>query len=258
MMKKTNFGCLVLLAVSTVGALSAGASAAEKTPARRILFVGNSYTQQSWGAIRAVFQGHHIEKHAKGGAKLTGWAKDEKLTEKIKNGRWDFVVLQDQSQVPSLPGPFVKGFHEAVETLAQRIRAAGAKTVLFMTWGRRDGDKRNKTINPTFEKMQQRLSKSYREAADRHHARLAPIGEVFGLIRQKHPELFAKLYKKDGSHPSGLGAHVAAYAFGKVMVGLDPMAQAKDKDEDLKRVAEAVSEVLKAQKDQRQAKESKR
>ena len=248
MMKRIHAVCLVWLVASMAGGLSAETPAAEKKPARRILFVGNSYTQQSWGAIRKVFQGHHIEKHVRGGAKLTAWAKDPKLAEKIKNGRWDFVVLQDQSQVPSLPGRFVKGFDESVKSLDKRIRAAGAKTVLFMTWGRRDGDKRNKAINPTFEKMQQRLSGSYREAARRHQALLAPVGEVFGRIKQEHPGLFAKLYKKDGSHPSGLGAHATAFVFGAVMLGLDPVELAKGKDEDLKRIAASVFKVLKAQK----------
>ena len=44
--------------------------------AESILFVGNSYTNQSWAAIKEVLAGHHLEKHVRGGAKLTGWAGD--------------------------------------------------------------------------------------------------------------------------------------------------------------------------------------
>ena len=214
----------------------------------RILFVGNSYTNQSWAAIKDVLAGHHLEKHVRGGAKLTGWAKDAKLSEKIKTGKWDYVVLQDQSQVPSLPGRFSSGFHESSATLDGRIRAAGAKTVFFMTWGRRDGDKQNKNINPTFEKMQANLSRSYRDAATKLKAKLVPIGEVFAAVRKKHPALFPKLYKGDGSHPDRLGAYAAAYSFGWAILGIDPVTHAKKKAGDFPSVAAAVKKTMKAGK----------
>ena len=214
----------------------------------RILFVGNSYTNQSWAAIKDVLAGHYLEKHVRGGAKLTGWAKDAKLSEKIKTGKWDYVVLQDQSQVPSLPGRFISGFHESSATLDGRIRAAGAKTAFFMTWGRRDGDKQNKNINPTFEKMQANLSRSYRDAATKLKAKLVPIGEVFAAVRKKHPALFPKLYKGDGSHPDRLGAYAAAYSFGWAILGIDPVTHAKKKAGDFPSVAAAVKKTMKAGK----------
>ena len=235
---------LALAALSIVLA-SPTSHGARKQPLR-ILFVGNSYTNQSWVAIKDVLAGHHLEKHVRGGAKLTGWAKDAKLSEKIKTGRWDYVVLQGQSQVPSLPGRFVMGFHESSATLDGRIRAAGAKTVFFMTWGRRDGDQQNKNINPTFEKMQARLSSSYREAATKLKAKLVPIGEVFAAVKKKHPDLFQKLYKRDGSHPDRLGAYAAAYSFGWAVPGIDPTAHAKKKGGDFPRVAAAVKKTMKA------------
>jgi hypothetical protein len=222
--------------------------AAKEGPAKakslRILFVGNSYTYQSWKALEDVFAGHHIEKHAKGGARLSGWAKDEKLTEKIKTGKWDYVVLQDQSQVPSLTANFVKSFMDASATLDAKIRGAKAKTVFFMTWGRRDGDKKNKNLNPTFEKMQARLSASYRAAATKLKAQVAPVGEVYGAIKKKNPDLFPKLYKGDGSHPAGPGAYAVAYTFHATIVGIVPTKHAVKKGGDLPKVAAAVAEVL--------------
>jgi len=241
------FPRVLLLGVLSMALLSPTSHGARKEPLR-VLFVGNSYTNQSWAAIKDVLAGHHLEKHVRGGAKLTGWAKDAKLGEKIKTGSWDYVVLQDQSQVPSLPGRFVMGFHESSATLDGRIRAAGAKTAFFMTWGRRDGDKQNKNINPTFEKMQARLSSSYREAATKLKAKLVPIGEVFSVVKKKHPTLFPKLYKKDGSHPDRLGAYAAAYSFGWVIAGIDPATHAKKKGGDLPRVAAAVKQAVAAGK----------
>ena len=126
------FSRVLALAVLSM-ALASPTSYGAPKPSLRILFVGNSYTNQSWAAIKEVLAGHHLEKHVRGGAKLTGWAGDAKLSEKIKTGSWDYVVLQDQSQVPSLPGRFVMGFHESSAKLDGRIRAAGAKTAFFMT-----------------------------------------------------------------------------------------------------------------------------
>ena len=237
---------LALAVLSMVLALPTSHGAPKQS--LRILFVGNSYTNQSWAAIKDVLAGHHLEKHVRGGAKLTGWAKDAKLSEKIKTGKWDYVVLQDQSQVPSLPGRFVMGFHESSATLDGRIRAAGAKTAFFMTWGRRDGDKQNKNINPTFEKMQANLSRSYRDAATKLKARVVPIGEVFAEIKKKHPALFPKLYKGDGSHPDRLGAYAAAYSFGWVIAGIDPAAHAKKKGGDSPKVAAVVKKAMAAGK----------
>ena len=241
------FPRVLVLVVLSIALLSPTSHGARKEPLR-VLFVGNSYTNQSWAAIKDVLAGHHLEKHVRGGAKLTGWAKDAKLSEKIKTGSWDYVVLQDQSQAPSLPGRFTKGFHESSAQLDGRIRAAGAKTVFFMTWGRRDGDKQNKNINPTFEKMQARLSRSYRDAATKLKARVVPIGEVFAEIKKKHPALFPKLYKGDGSHPDRLGAYAAAYSFGWAILGTDPAAHAKKKGGDFPEVAAAVKKAMRAGK----------
>ena len=246
-MKMQTVSRALVLAALSIALASPTSHGARKQPLR-ILFVGNSYTNQSWAAIKDVLAEHHLEKHVRGGAKLTGWAKDAKLSEKIKTGSWDYVVLQDQSQAPSLPGRFTKGFHESSAQLDGRIRAAGAKTVFFMTWGRRDGDKQNKNINPTFEKMQANLSRSYRDAATKLKAKLVPIGEVFAAVRKKHPALFPKLYKGDGSHPDRLGAYAAAYSFGWAILGIDPIAHAKKKGGDFPKVAAAVKRAMKAGK----------
>ena len=241
------FTRVLVLAAFLVALVAPTSHGAQKQPLR-ILFVGNSYTNQSWAAIKDVLAGHHLEKHVRGGAKLTDWAKDAKLSEKIRTGKWDYVVLQDQSQVPSLPGRFISGFHESSATLDGRIRAAGAKTVFFMTWGRRDGDKQNKNINPTFEKMQANLARSYRDTATKLKAKLVPVGEVFAAVKKKDSELFLKLYKGDGSHPGQLGAYAVAYSFGWAILGTDPAAHAKKKGGDFPSVAAAVKKTMKVGK----------
>ena len=61
------------------------------------------------------------------------------------NGNWDWVVLQDQSQIPGFPrsqAEWIASKDGAVE-IAEVIEDNGGETVLMMTWGRRDGDSNN-------------------------------------------------------------------------------------------------------------------
>ncbi len=51
--------------------------------------------------------------------------------EAIRNGGFDFVVLQEQS---TLPVKNAERMHESVRLFDQVIREAGSNTVLYMTW----------------------------------------------------------------------------------------------------------------------------
>ena len=198
---------------------------------QRILFVGNSYTNGSWQAINAVFKAEDprvvLQKQTAGGAKLADWANRPDLLKLIRDGNWDYVVLQEQSQLPSLPGKYVQSFFDAATALDKHVRDSGAQTVFFMTWGRRDGDRRNREINPDFETMQQRLSASYRSIAERRKAVLAPVGETYGEMKKTKPDLFARLYKGDGSHPA-LGAFAVAYCLYRAIYGRLPDNHLRD------------------------------
>lgn len=211
----------------------------------RLLFVGNSYTMGCFEALELVFKGHELAQACRGGARLAAWSKDEALHKKIAEGRWDYVILQDQSQVPGLPGRFTKSFAEAVDGLVARIRKAKAEPVLFLTWGRRDGDPSNAKVFKTFAMMQDRLSAAYRAAAKQHGIPLVPVGEVFRAIHQADRKLFRSLYADDGSHPALHGAAVTAYAFGQVLLDLDPQQHAKGlKSAPLRKLATHVKRVV--------------
>ncbi len=181
---------------------------AEETP-DRILFIGNSYTS----GVRKVlqyslartprFRTTRFEFHTPGGVRLGQHLKNGKLMQKIRTGKWDYVVLQEQSQIPSFPPPQSNMFLEPAAELCKIISDSGATPVFFMTWGRRDGDKDNIQFNSDFETMQKRLSQSYRTAAKQGNARLIPAGEVFAAVKSEDPQLFRALYTGDGSHPSG-------------------------------------------------------
>jgi hypothetical protein len=91
-----------------------------------------------------------------------------------------------------------------------------------MTWGRRDGDRRNKNIFPDFATMQKALTENYTKAAKKISADIVPVGLGFERVHLKNKELFKSLYAKDGSHPSHLGAYLAACMFYAKLLDQDP------------------------------------
>src|SRR5437899_7007199 len=104
-----------------------------------VLFIGNSFTARNrlpeliseLAATRGTeFQYRLI---SAGGASLRNhWNAGTALTA-VKNGHYDYVVLQGQS---TLPIKNAKRMHENVRLFDEAIRAAGAKTILYMTWAR--------------------------------------------------------------------------------------------------------------------------
>ena len=191
----------------------------------RILFVGNSYT----GGIRKAFsklvaaapEGStvKIEYISPGGKNLESHLKNPAIPQKITDGKWDFVVLQDQSQTPAV---FPDKFKNAAIGLDKLIDASGAKTVFYQTWGRRDGDKMNIKRFPDYKSMQDELSKNYTSVAKQCDAILAPVGDTWAALRKTNPDLGKALYARDGSHPSAKGAYLASCVFYATIFGKDP------------------------------------
>lgn len=202
-------------------------SLVEAKESTRILFIGNSYTSQIKKVVSDMIKSSskgestEIEFITPGGKTLEFHLQNESTTRKITEGNWDFVVLQDQSQTPAV---FPDRFENAAIKLDKIIDAAGAKTVFYQTWGRRDGDKQNAKQFPDYGSMQKALSKSYSSAARRCNAILAPVGDTWALVRRADADLGAALYKGDGSHPSSKGAYLAASVFYSIIFEQSPAA----------------------------------
>ena len=86
----------------------------KKTKTKQILFVGNSYTRGIRDSFDKFVKSSGVDAHVEyvtpGGRTLLQHAGDAKVAEKIKSRKWDFVVLQDQSQTPAyFPDRFRKG-----------------------------------------------------------------------------------------------------------------------------------------------------
>lgn len=174
-----------------------------------VLFIGNSYTERNDvpGLIAglAAARGRKLEHWliSAGGASLRRhWNKGEAL-EVIRAPGYDYVVLQEQS---TLPIKNAARMHESVRLFDKEIRAAGAKTVLYMTWARAHAPETQKVIAEAYESIGKELG-----------ATVAPVGRAWErvLAMNEGPEL----HDKDGSHPTPAGSYLAACVLLRVLFG---------------------------------------
>jgi len=186
-----------------------------------VLFIGNSYVSVNDlpGMFAAIAKSKgekaDVDSVAPGGYTFEQHAKDKNTQTKIASKKWDFVVLQEQSQRPDWPN---RQLEEMVTPYALRldkfIRKAKAKTVFYETWGHKNGDKGNCKSFPetcTYAGMQSRISATYADLTERTGGLLAPVGTAWQKTRNVHPEI--DLYSGDGMHPSRAGTYLAACVF---------------------------------------------
>lgn len=192
----------------------------------KVLFIGNSYTAQCSKTISGLFKSESpdwsLSFHTSGGKDLAYHLADSQVTKKINSQKWDFIVLQEQSQKSGLGGKFSQSFHRSVASFSNIIHNAGAIPALYLTWGRKAGDKRNSGIYPTYEAMQKKISAAYLLAGEKNKARILPVGFAFTEVKKKNQELFEKLYRNDGSHPAAHGAYLVSCVFWGGLTGKDP------------------------------------
>lgn len=151
------------------------------------------------------------------------WA-DESLQKRIATGRWDVVVLQEQSTRPVVDPENTRLF---VRRLSEKITKAGAQTVLFMTWARRN---RPEMIEP--------LAKTYDQAGRECGAAVAPVGRAWTAALADNPNL--PLYRDDNSHPTPHGTYLTACVFYSVLFGRSPQGLSDGGLKDLSREDAAV------------------
>jgi hypothetical protein len=203
------------------------AAVSSERPGLRVLFVGNSFTyanemprmveklsEQDRGA-RRLFSAEY----APAGSQLVMAARDVRLRKAIADERWDAVVLQEQSQIPSWAGYREAHMFPAAEALARMARQRGAQTVLYMTWGYREGD-RGTYPGDSYEAMQARLASGYTELSLRLHAPVAAVGLAWQTALRKRPEI--PFWAPDGRHPSQAGSYLAACVLYARLAHRDP------------------------------------
>lgn len=200
---------------------------------KRVLFLGNSYTevnnlpQMLVEMAKSSNDSILVDSYTPGGYRLKNHANDLNSVTKIAAGNWDFVVLQEQSQMPSFPDEeVIREVFPYTRTLDSLIHVYNpcAKTIFYRTWGRKNGDAQNCLSWPpvcTYAGMDSLLHLRYRMMADSNNAILAPAGAVWRQIRQQYPEI--ELYQADESHPALTGTYAAACAIYSVILRKSPM-----------------------------------
>ncbi len=180
-----------------------------------VLFIGNSYSFHVPKLFRtyAANRGKAVKvgQVTHGGWTLARHAANEETLKRIREGRWDVVVLQEQSRIPSLPAARRASLMDPpLRKLADEVRKQGAIPVLYQTWGYREGDA--KLRRDDFHAMTARVRGGYRAAAARAgNLVVVRVGDRWDdeASRGKLGDLF----QEDGSHPSRLGDKLTARVF---------------------------------------------
>lgn len=184
----------------------------------KVLFLGNSYTSKNnlpqIISDIALNMGDTLiyDSYTPGGYKLQQHRIDSISINKIQNGGWDFVILQDQSQVPAFP--WYNGVDAAHLSYLINQYNPCAHSMFYMTWGRKNGDISNCSSIPpmcTYLGMDSLLSISYMNMAASNSGEVSPVGAVWNYIRHNYPGI--ELYQSDESHPSPEGSYAAACCF---------------------------------------------
>lgn len=145
---------------------------------------------------------------------------------KIREGGWDYLVLQDQSQIPAWPDSTVEAYvYPSARYLDSVFNAYNpcGETMFYMTWGYKYGDPDNCGWYPpvcTYLEMDSMLRFRYMIMADTNNAEVSPVGAVWRYVRQNYPSI--ELYSPDEYHPSPEGEYTSAVTFYTAFFRKDP------------------------------------
>lgn len=216
----------ILAVVAWRPALSEAQPAVRDAPApKTMLFIGNSfvyYNNSLHNHVRKLVQsldpenakayffksmtisGSYLADHVLGAeGMIAGY------THKKKKGPWELVVLQGQSREP-INKKKADQFRESAQGLDAMIRAAGSRTVLFMTWAYKDKPAMAKPLQDAYTRMGNELK-----------ALVIPVGLAFDLARATDPAM--ELHAEDKRHPSPLGTYLTASVFYATLYGKSPV-----------------------------------
>ena len=209
-----RFFFIVLLSLAASFRLSAA-----EGDSLRILWIGNSYTyfHDLPQIVKDIASSQRMRLSTttvlKGGEQLSGHLKNPRLVSLLKSGGWDYVVVQEQSTLPSLATEDVikttYPYAHAIDSMA-KAGSPGVRVIYYMTWGHKYGTIYKTDYEPAhhYTTMQERLKTSYLEMAYKNQSWCAPVGMAWKKVRDEHPEI--QLYEDDCTHPSIYGSYLAA------------------------------------------------
>jgi hypothetical protein len=183
----------------------------------KVLFIGNSLTfyHDQPGMFRDLAKASGIEVEVEqatfGGARLKDHNSNSITISKIKQEKWDFVVLQGSSYHIARPDllhlilPYIEG-------LCKKIRENSKKTkiIFFMDWAMKKGvNWQGETY--TYEKFQKLLYDGTYMVANKYGMIVAPIGWAWDTVIKENPRI--DLFARDYQHPSKKGSYLGACVY---------------------------------------------
>ncbi len=180
----------------------------------RVLIVGNDVLHfndvpnmlREVGVMSKSWRPLEVACVAQGDFCLAQHAGDQATLSMIAEKDWDFVVLQERWTQP-LQDPAV--MLESASALSKLAREKRSEVVLLIPWAD-SGDKARQEV----------LSTVCRKLAERLSLQVAPAGDLFFQIADKHKEL--ALYEADKHHVTPLGSWIAAATVYAVVTGQKP------------------------------------
>jgi hypothetical protein len=215
-MKRLLIG-LVLLVLAAGWVWAQGTTKTAKKTTTRVLFIGNSYTSahdlpalvRALGAANQPPIPLEIDSISPGGFTLEAHYQAEGpefARARIAGGRYDFVVVQEQSQRPLLePSKML----DAARVLSKELAAANSTPIWYATWARQ--------AKP---ETQADLTKAYHTCHAELGGRLAAVGDAWQTVLQAKSEKDRLvLHQADGSHPTAAGSYLAALVLYGTLTG---------------------------------------
>ena len=181
---------ILLLFCSSIGTL-----VAQNTLS--VLFIGNSYT--SYNNLPQLVQSLStsagktliIDSSTPGGYPMSSHLNDATTFSKISQGNWDYVILQEQSQIPTIEFYRDNEMYPAMTDLKALIEQYNHCSPVFTN----------------FNQMQDSLTSAYLEISEQLNVQCAPVGVVWQNILNNSTHV---LHSGDNSHPNMDGSYVAA------------------------------------------------
>lgn len=181
----------------------------------KVLFIGNSYTYVNnlpslltqLAASTSKPKTLETQMLALGGATLKTHWDNENVLEVLKQGSWNYVILQEQSMLPLIEP---ETMYQYARLFDAEIKKARADTVFFLTWARQNTPEAQRNLTDAYMKITRQLD-----------AVVAPVGIAWQKAREEDSNI--SLYDADGSHPNVLGSYMAACVFYGILYNESPV-----------------------------------
>ena len=202
---------------------------------KRVLFLGNSYTFYNNLPLlvstlsKSAGKDLIVESNSPGGLIIEGHLTNLISMQYIRDGKWDYVVLQEQSQLPTIDFYRHNSMYPSMTAIADTIRKYNPCSVIisYMTWGRRYGGKQ---CDPSgvhcspefrdFSHMQDSLESAYVDISNKIKATIAPVDIAWKQVIENSSYI---LHDNDLSHPNYDGSYLAACVFYGVINNDSPL-----------------------------------